>query len=991
MKPHRLIIEGLRSYRGRTEIDFTDASLFAIVGDTGSGKSSILEAMVYALYASATWTRQPGELISDGMRTMTVELTFEVDGRMWLVRRSMSRTNYPPSIHLLTAVDDSSIRFDTATAVDREIERLLGLNVDAFCSAVLLPQGKFEKLLTATAADRTRILKGIFRLERLDEARALAKALAERYEPAYQDLRRERARLHDDPVAVADEARTRLVAADAAIAKLTDLRRRWVDLDERQRSSELSRAALVAEQTALQTALAAVDEGEATRLAAVLEELETALAPLLAAQAAAETAEADAAAAVDAAHDTGLDSASLGAYRVTITQARTALPLVAGRRTGAEAEASAIAVDEEAWAVETAGLGSLEEQASAASAAAEAARRAVEAAGRELDTTSRALDRARGLAAQVATTVSTLGDKSDAVEAASIFMKQAETDRQLADDRLETSEQTLAAARSRDAAAVASHGHHPGDPCPVCARVLPNDWRAPDAPLLDGAIAEREAATIAAKAAGRALTAAEQTLVLAEQQVEATKLRLEELHAQQAAAAADVMASLPTWTFDTDRPDVLAGLEESLAAAAATGEAAGKLADEARLAATTSATRLAERRTAFDRRRSAMEQALRMVESEETRISGALAGLPSSLELVADASEETFEAVLGRLDDLDRAEGDRHSRLRDARAAQRRTAEGIREIENRRKLDYDAPMAAYQGHLARLSSAVERAAAGLAARPKSLRKRGDDEVARAADLLQRLATQKAALESEIAATQISRHELLAAAALERAAEIEDGLSVNTGERAVALAELQQAEGQIPLAVELDDRLNRGGALLETLNELARLLADGQFVGYVVNAKQRALLGIASTILDEMSGGRYGFSEDFQIVDRTSGQPRSPRTLSGGETFQASLALALGLVELAGRSGGRLSSLFLDEGFGTLDANALDDALEELERRAAAGRVIGVISHLRSVADRIEHVLRVDKDLGRTHVRWVGGADLDRLTSEDLAHTSGLLV
>jgi exonuclease SbcC len=179
-------------------------------------------------------------------------------------------------------------------------------------------------------------------------------------------------------------------------------------------------------------------------------------------------------------------------------------------------------------------------------------------------------------------------------------------------------------------------------------------------------------------------------------------------------------------------------------------------------------------------------------------------------------------------------------------------------------------------------------------------------------------------------------------------------------------------------------------LLEALNELARLLADGQFVGYVVGARQRALLGIASTILDEMSGGRYGFSEDFQIVDRTSGQPRSPRTLSGGETFQASLALALGLVELAGRSGGRLSSLFLDEGFGTLDANALDEALEELERRAAAGRVIGVISHLRSVADRIEHVLRVDKEFGRTQVRWVGGADLDRLTSEALAPPSGLL-
>ena len=95
MKPRRLVIEGLRSHRERTEIDFSDVSLFAIVGDTGSGKSSILEAIVYALYAAATWTKQPGELISDGKRTMTVELTFEVDGRVWIVRRSMSRGGYP--------------------------------------------------------------------------------------------------------------------------------------------------------------------------------------------------------------------------------------------------------------------------------------------------------------------------------------------------------------------------------------------------------------------------------------------------------------------------------------------------------------------------------------------------------------------------------------------------------------------------------------------------------------------------------------------------------------------------------------------------------------------------------------------------------------------------------------------------------------------------------------------------------------------------------
>src|SRR5438132_3569262 len=61
------------------------------------------------------------------------------------------------------------------------------------------------------------------------------------------------------------------------------------------------------------------------------------------------------------------------------------------------------------------------------------------------------------------------------------------------------------------------------------------------------------------------------------------------------------------------------------------------------------------------------------------------------------------------------------------------------------------------------------------------------------------------------------------------------------------------------------------------------------------------------------------SRTFEIVDRLTGLPRGVKTLSGGETFLASQALALGLVELAGRGGGRLDSLFLDEGFGSLDA------------------------------------------------------------------------
>jgi exonuclease SbcC len=71
-----------------------------------------------------------------------------------------------------------------------------------------------------------------------------------------------------------------------------------------------------------------------------------------------------------------------------------------------------------------------------------------------------------------------------------------------------------------------------------------------------------------------------------------------------------------------------------------------------------------------------------------------------------------------------------------------------------------------------------------------------------------------------------------------------------------------------------------------------------------------------------------------------------------------MALALAMVELAGRAGGRLDSLFLDEGFGSLDAKTLDIAIDTLEGRATAGRLVAVISHLKTIAERIEDVLSV---------------------------------
>jgi exonuclease SbcC len=134
----------------------------------------------------------------------------------------------------------------------------------------------------------------------------------------------------------------------------------------------------------------------------------------------------------------------------------------------------------------------------------------------------------------------------------------------------------------------------------------------------------------------------------------------------------------------------------------------------------------------------------------------------------------------------------------------------------------------------------------------------------------------------------------------------------------------------------------------------------------------------------VTGGQYGFTKDFDIVDRQTNTTRTPDTLSGGETFLVSLALALGLVELADRSGGRLQALFLDEGFGSLDPDALDQALSALERRAEAGRLIAMISHVPAIAERIEQVLQVTKTPQGSEVRLLTEDERAALLLDDAA-------
>jgi exonuclease SbcC len=179
------------------------------------------------------------------------------------------------------------------------------------------------------------------------------------------------------------------------------------------------------------------------------------------------------------------------------------------------------------------------------------------------------------------------------------------------------------------------------------------------------------------------------------------------------------------------------------------------------------------------------------------------------------------------------------------------------------------------------------------------------------------------------------------------------------------------------------RLREQRAAHERDGQVARTLANhlraNNFERWLLEEALDSLVDGASRILRELSTGQYDLCHDkgeFFVVDHhDAGLRRAVRTLSGGETFQASLALALALSEqLTGMStaAASLESIVLDEGFGTLDASTLDVVAATLENLAARGdRMVGVVTHVGALAERIPVRFEVRKDARTAHVERVG--------------------
>jgi exonuclease SbcC len=225
--------------------------------------------------------------------------------------------------------------------------------------------------------------------------------------------------------------------------------------------------------------------------------------------------------------------------------------------------------------------------------------------------------------------------------------------------------------------------------------------------------------------------------------------------------------------------------------------------------------------------------------------------------------------------------------------------------------------------------------------------------------------QRSTAEAEVKAVD----ERYAALLVEAGLDPDDDPAAATEEAVVAAAAIEARVGDLEARLDRLGKLEAEHAAIvarrDRFQQLVADLARTKFPAYVLTERRRALADLGGVLFETLSGSRYRFSDDgdFDVVDLAAAERRrSADSLSGGETFLASLALALALAETVAREGGRLDAFFLDEGFGSLDPEHLDLAMEGIEKMTTmAERLVVVVSHVSGLRDRLEDLIVLDKD------------------------------
>jgi len=991
---------GLRSWKTERELRFEGVDLAAVIGPTGAGKSSILEGIVYALYNGSTYDKRGvGSLISSDAKTMSVTLDFDANGERWRATRSTSRSNYPPSVHKLSCLTNPAAHpaAEGERAVNAAIEEVIGLDFDQFLTAVLLPQGRFQTLLMASPGERAGILKGVFRLDELDEIRDLAtRVRREQVEPMLETKQGERSHLLPNPEATLAEATSEVDRSTQTIGKLDDLKGQHDGFIVR--AGELDTAAKVAREQAdaLETATNAIPSLDG------IPEIERAIAEEedeVRDKRTSHVTERDRAqATIDEAATAGITVETLSAAQHVLDTAKTTLPALAADeetlKTGREALAAqqrALEKDTEEHAKQVAQLTSSTENIGTLKTSAEQTSALLTDATDALRHLRTAEEKALGAAGAVTehekqlTAASTLADEATA---------QATTDKMAAGG----AQTTLEAAQREHQVAHLAADLHAGESCPICRRELPDDYTPPVAPAaLKGAETEatrlRKAADDSAAAANKAVANVE-TLATQLVGLRATS-DLETEKATQARREAE--GRIGRIDLALDDTDLLVAIRRAAEQAKSAHETADRALTITKARIDSASDGLQQRaQTCVDRQQQLDTEAER-IGRERERQASALAGLPTDIKPGADTQE-----ALAAAGDACAAKLKGVQMLHDSIRTKNRE---IEQLDNRlvalakkRTEEIDNPRREAANHAREIGSKI-RELQPMGKAPTQPTEAGTlaEHVAWVKDISKLALDIAQALRARVTDEQLASSKATKAAeeTLRAANDVVEGPITTSAElagelntwRARLLAaekERDKAIDQLPKVALLDTQIDKLRGRRESLEEVARLLGDGQFIKWLVGRRQQLLLVVASEIFAGMTGARYRFAADFTIIDGRTGIARNPRTLSGGEGFMASLSLALGMAEIAARSGGRIGSLYLDEGFGALDPNALDEAINALELRAQSGQMILIVSHVPAIAQRIERILQVRPDPEGSSAEWLDDEDRESLLVEAAA-------
>ncbi len=960
MKPIAVAFAAFGSYPGSVVVDFTSLAargLFVVTGDTGTGKSTIFDAMSFALFGKMP-SKDGGDIRSHHATSSIdtfAKFTFEVDGVEYTAERSPSYLRPKKTGHgatpqsasqLLTRRESDGSTTTLATKArefDAHIDEIIGLDAEQFRRVMLLPQGEVARFLLDDSKQREELLSQLFGgavYERVvKELKSTSDQLAQQVGTVDEQLRHHlanaRDQLHElytqlgvEAPELADHPRDGL---DDVLAGVNS-ERAQLDTDATQADNN----ATTAQRHSDEATAAAHRFDDAARHRTTLARLEADEPEVVAAASAAATSR-SARPVVTAQARLEEAIASEGAAQHDLN-ARTEQIVDIGASAGIEiGDLTAIGVSRQHAALRS----RLDIDRAALAAAADAATEANQAVQAVLENERIQLETGERMAA-IALDIETHEQRLAVLAELAPDTSAIDTEHErLIMARTAIIERDAAASHRVAALAAATHADTefdttleryvateaprlaerltPGGPCMVCgslehpAPATADGGTVVSIDEVNSARERREAARHDADEADRRLAALTASLGdLAETSVGELDLRIADNRSEYAATNAAIaerrQLALRIEQLNKDLVDT------TTASHRAAGAQPGLIATRDRTAA-----------------------ALEAAQAEADAIDVA------QLEVVSRSCDELEQLITG-LDDL-------YTTLTSAQS-RRESAEGV--------LHDALSKSPFESVDEATTALIDEAAEHTALEQLDALKQ------------ERLSAQSAL--DTLAAAGIPDARPDVTTLLERAKAAQEHARSLAEQRTI----VERSHASVETALAEHDRIGESSSALRGRADAARRAyavcsgAVGNKISlrrWVLGRELERVTQVASVHLASMTGSRYTIQRsstsgdgrtsqglDLEILDAHTGRPRRPNSLSGGEQFQASLALALGLADVVSRggtgSGRRIEALFIDEGFGSLDPRALDDAIETLHQLRASGRMVGAITHVEAMKERL---------------------------------------